>query len=241
MTETNNNCVACGKDTHGGNHTCVLCGCVVHNSAYSYNAATLGGNEKEYCSLASLEEEGEITCTYFRKDSTILNRYVLGCPCLLKDEPEFSLYVVPAGYNINSSVYAVDNDFASSQDMPKSSVPEGNSKKDYKGESQETAREKATVVEGNSKKDDQNEGKKPAPGNEETDGGMGIQDDTDTFVRWTPGVVRYAATHLVEANWDCLHEFVECSGDPSTEKLATFKRGMAKHGVTEVSPIEHMC
>jgi len=174
-----------------------------------------------------------------------LNRYVLGCPCLLKDEPEFSLYVVPTGYNINSSVYAVDNDLASSQDMPKSSVPEGNSKKDNKGEGQETARQKATVVEGNSKKDDQNLKKNPAPVNEETDGGLGMQDDADiarkgnpdTFVRWTPGVVRYAATQLVEANWDCLHEFVECSGDTSTEKLATFKRGMAKHGVTEVSPI----
>ena len=188
---------------------------------------------------------------------------------MVKDIADLSMYVVPKGYNIQKSVYAIDVAFSEGTVPQPEQIPlpaeadleaaletgEHNEKeedtKETKGsepqpgavtqpgeleagqhkekekhktreedtkETKETARGKATVGEGNSKKDDQNEGKKTATGNE----------------RWTPGVVRYAATQLVEANWNCLHEFVECSGDTSTEKLATFKRGMAKHGVTEV-------
>ena len=98
------------------------------------------------------------------------------------------------------------------------------------------------------------EGQETAPGGKENKGGEVNQVGTDeaaaletgkqqkkvpkpdVFVRLTPGVVRYMATLLIAKNWDTLSEFVECTGATPTEKLATFKKGMAKHGVTEVSP-----
>ncbi len=51
---------------------------------------------------------------------------------------------------------------------------------------------------------------------------------------WTPGLVRYAAMKLVANNWERLAVHVECAGDTPVAKLAQFKRGMSKHGVTEV-------
>ena len=56
------NCVACDKSTNGGNHECSVCGLIVHNWAFSYDASLLGGNKVEYCSVASTEMEDVVTC-----------------------------------------------------------------------------------------------------------------------------------------------------------------------------------
>jgi len=58
---------------------------------------------------------------------------------------------------------------------------------------------------------------------------------------WTPGVVRYAAMQLVAENWERLAVHVECAGDTPIAKLAQFKRGMSKHGVTEVQSDKPHC
>ena len=55
---------------------------------------------------------------------------------------------------------------------------------------------------------------------------------------WTPGLVRYAAMILVVADWEKLHEFVECASATPSEKLAHFKKRMARHGVTEVNVVD---
>ena len=64
---------------------------------------------------------------------------------------------------------------------------------------------------------------------------------TDDPPQWTPGLVRYAAMRLVAENWERLAVHVECAGDTPVAKLAQFKRGMSKHGVTEVHPDQPRC
>ena len=56
----------------------------------------------------------------------------------------------------------------------------------------------------------------------------------EKFVLWTPGAVRHTAMRLVVQDWGKYVHQVECAGETPDEKLATFKKGMARHAVTEV-------
>ena len=159
------------------------------------------------------------------------------------------MYVVPTGYNIRASVSAIDEELKLSQEQPQKdghpaapalgSVPEfgepnrvtpvATSEGEPVGTPTPTANRANPVA--------------PTPLDKTV--ATGATDDLPQsnviMIPWTPGVVRYAAMQLVAKNWERLAVHVECAGDTPVAKLAQFKRGMSKHGVTEVHADQPHC
>lgn len=150
---------------------------------------------------------------------------------MLKDIANLSMYVVPKGYNIQKSVYAIDGDFTKGtapQPEPVPSPAEAVLEAELEtGEHEKTDTHKE-------KEEDTKETKEEDKGTEEETN----EAPPKHIGPWTPGLVRYAAMTLVVADWVNLHEFVECAGATPTEKLANFKKGMARHAVTEVNVVD---
>ena len=171
------------------------------------------------------------------------------------------MYKVPTGYNITTSVYALDADLKLSQDQPQVSHEQPPGAISSGTNSATAVATTSAAADPNSETPVANRGtpvatpvgdlvatptanpvatttlKKTVP--------TGATDDlpqSNVIMNpWTPGVVRYAAMQLVAQNWERLAVHVECAGDTPIAKLAQFKRGMSKHGVTEVHSDQPHC
>ena len=155
---------------------------------------------------------------------------------------DLTMYVVPKGYNIQKSVYAIDADFSLSQDQHKKTEKHKETEKD-KGAEEDTKETKGAVPEPEvvPSLPVAQEADLEAGQHKKTEKDMETEVDKETredIGPWTPGLVRYAAMLLVVADWEKQHEFVECAGATPSEKLAHFKKGMARHGVTEVNVVD---
>ena len=179
---------------------------------------------------------------------------------MLEDIANLSMYVVPKGYNIQKSVYAIDGDFTKGTAPRPDPVPSpaeavleaeletgGHKKTDTHKEKEEDTKETkgsapqpgvvtqpGELEAGKHKEKEKHEAREEDKGREEETN----EAPPKHIGPWTPGLVRYAAMTLVVADWENLHEFVECAGATPTEKLANFKKGMARHAVTEVDVVD---
>jgi hypothetical protein len=164
----------------------------------------------------------------------------LGMPCMLKNHPTGDKYRLPPGYDMKTSVSALERAMHLSQELLEQSDAQGKqvvihplveqqqelplSQKAQEG-TQATPLDEPSLNEPHQKA--------AAAGTMEPTASANIGPQ-DKVARWTPGALRHAAMQLVIADWSNLEIHVENAGDTPTEKLATFKKGMAKHGVTEV-------
>ena len=159
---------------------------------------------------------------------------------MLKNHPTGDKYRVPPGYNMQNSVTALERDLHLSQDL----LNQSDAQAQQLGTPPLNEQQQDLRLSQKSQESTQATPLSEPPLNEpqQTEDAAGRMEATASadsgpqaeVAQWTPGVLRHAAMQLVIADWANLEVHVENAGDTPTEKLATFKKGMAKHGVTEV-------
>jgi DNA mismatch repair ATPase MutL len=178
-------------------------------------------------------------------------------------------HVVPPGYNIHDSVYALDavlmsqpggpsstedqakaKETAASSSTPaessstpapssttpaeSSSTPAASSTTPAESSSTPAASSSTPAAVPGRSSDAQATAETPQSPTSEAGNKERKEEQEDNFVLWTPGAVRHTAMRLVVQDWGTFVHHVECAGQTADEKLANFKKGMARHAVTEV-------